>query len=319
MSSVIVTGAAGFIGSHLTERLLADGWRVVGIDGFVDQTYDPAVKRRNLAAATGHANFRLIEADIRDADRMNQAFAQARPQAVVHLAALAGVRPSVEQAARFSDINVTATVHLLEAAVKHGVRKFLFGSSSSVYGNNAKVPFAETDRVDAPISPYAATKRAGELLGHTYWHVHKLPVTCLRFFTVFGPRQRPDLAIHKFMRLIAAGKPIPVFGDGSTSRDYTYVSDIVDGVIRALDRCDGFDIINLGSRRPITLAELIAAIEQTMGMKAVVDRQPMQSGDVERTFADVTHAQRVLGYEPRAVMEQGLAEQWRWLRGELAR
>lgn len=317
MSRIIVTGAAGFIGSHLTERLLDEGHQVVGVDCFIDNTYDPAVKRRNIAAAATHPAFRLIESDIRDQAAMMNHFNDFRPEAVIHLAALAGVRPSVEQAARFSDINVTGTVHLLEAAVKFGVKRFLFGSSSSVYGNNAKVPFSESDPVDQPISPYAATKRAGELLCHTYWHVHKLPVSCLRFFTVFGPRQRPDLAIHKFMRLIAAGKPIPVFGDGSTSRDYTFVADIVQGITLALARCENFDILNLGSKRPVTLANLIAAIENTVGTQAKIDRQPMQSGDVERTFADVAHSHAALGYEPRTSLEEGLAAQWKWLQGEI--
>lgn len=311
MMRVVVTGAAGFIGSHLSERLIGDGHQVIGLDSFADN-YSSEIKRRNLAALKTQPRFELVEADIRDVEVVDQLFAR-DIEAVIHLAALAGVRPSVERPALYADVNVTGTTVLMEAAVKHGVNRFVFGSSSSVYGNNEKVPFAESDRVDFPISPYAATKRAGELIAHTYHHVHGLPVSCLRFFTVFGPRQRPDLAIHKFMRMIAAGKRIPVFGDGSTSRDYTYVSDIVDGICAALEHCDGLDILNLGSKRPITLADLIATIEGVVGREAIIDRQPMQSGDVQRTFADVTHSGQTLGYEPKVSLADGLAAQWQWL------
>jgi UDP-glucuronate 4-epimerase len=317
MNRILVTGAAGFIGSHLTERLLADGHEVVGLDNFIE-TYPAAVKRRNIAASSQNARFRLVEGDIRDASAVDQLIGAVKPAAIIHLAALAGVRPSVEQAALFSDINVTGTVRLLDAAVKHKVARFVFGSSSSVYGNNEKVPFSESDRVDLPISPYAATKRAGELICHTYWHVHQLPSSSLRFFTVYGPRQRPDLAIGKFMRMIASGKPIPVFGDGSTSRDYTFVSDIVDGIVRAMNHTTGYDIFNLGSKRPITLSELIAAIENVVGKKAIIDRQPMQGGDVNRTFADVHHSHGKIGYEPRVSLEEGLKQQWEWLKAQPA-
>jgi UDP-glucuronate 4-epimerase len=313
MSRILVTGAAGFIGSHLCERLLAAGHAVVGLDSFFDN-YDPAVKRRNVAPAQKNPKYALVEADIRDAAAVEVVVAQNRIEAVVHLAALAGVRPSVERPALYVDVNLTGTARLLDAAVKHGVKKFLFGSSSSVYGNNAKVPFSEDDRVDGPVSPYAATKRAGELLAHSYHHIHGLPVSCLRFFTVFGPRQRPDLAIHKFMKLIAAGKPIPVFGDGSTSRDYTYVDDITAGVEAALEKCAAFHIYNLGSKRPISLADLIAAIERVVGKAAVIDRQPMQAGDVEKTFADVSRAAMELGYGPGVALEEGLRRQWEWLK-----
>ncbi|MBI1372960.1 MAG: NAD-dependent epimerase/dehydratase family protein [Phycisphaera sp.] len=316
MSNILVTGAAGFIGSHLTERLLADGHTVVGLDCFID-TYDPAIKRRNIAEALAHEAFTLVEGDIRDADIVDKLFAEHRLDAVIHLAALAGVRPSISQAALFSDINLTGTVRLLDAAVKHGKPRFVFGSSSSVYGNNKKVPFSETDAVDFPISPYAATKRSGELLCHTYHHVHGLDIACLRFFTVYGPRQRPDLAIGKFMRLISAGEAIPVFGDGTTSRDYTFVHDIVDGVIAATERCSGYDIFNLGSKRPITLSELIEAIGKTVGKEAIIDRQPMQPGDVDRTFADVSHSHEKLGYAPRVTLEEGLRAQWEWLKSTL--
>ncbi|HRX83804.1 MAG TPA: GDP-mannose 4,6-dehydratase [Phycisphaerae bacterium] len=311
MTTVAVTGAAGFIGSHLCEALLARGDRVVGIDCF-DDFYDPAIKRANLANCTPHEDFRLIEADIRDRDAMNAALADG-VDAVVHLAARAGVRPSIEQPVLYTDVNVNGTVVMLEAARQAGIQRFVFASSSSVYGNNPKVPFAETDRVDDPISPYAATKKAGELLCHTYAHLFAMNITCLRFFTVYGPRQRPDLAIHKFARLMRAGQPIPVFGDGSTSRDYTYVADTVDGVLRALDRCSRYHIYNLGESEPVTLSDLIAALETALDKKAVIDRRPMQPGDVTRTFADTALARRELGYNPGTGLADGLQRFTAWL------
>lgn len=312
--SILVTGAAGFIGSHLVERLLKAGRRVVGVDNFCD-FYDPAMKRANLAAARDHMAFTLVEADIRDSDAMEQCFTTYLPGDVVHLAAMAGVRPSIEHPAYYADVNVTGTARLLEAAVKHRGRRFVFASSSSIYGNNPKVPFAEDDPVDHPISPYAATKQAGELLCHTLSHLHQLPVTCLRFFTVFGPRQRPDLAIHKFLRLIDAGVPLPLFGDGSTARDYTYVDDIVDGIMAALDRCAGYHIYNLGGNAPVTLRELIQTIERVTGKKARTQPLPMQSGDVQRTWADLTHSRAALDYQPRVPLAEGIARQWQWMCG----
>ena len=316
MPTTLVTGCAGFIGSHVTDRLLAAGDSVVGIDSFTD-FYDPAIKRRNLDAAHAHDAFTLIEADIRDRDAVRAAFADHGVTRVVHLAARAGVRPSIEDPAVYADVNLNGSVNLLDAAVKSSVTAFVFASSSSVYGNNDKVPFSEDDPVNFPISPYAATKRSGELIAHTFHHLHKLPVSCLRFFTVYGPRQRPDLAIGKFMRMIAGGQPIPVFGDGSTSRDYTFVDDIVDGVVAAIAHTESskrYDIFNLGSHRPIPLSELIAAIEHAVGSDAVIDRQPMQPGDVDRTYADVTKSERVLGYAPKVSLDTGLAAQWRWVR-----
>lgn len=314
MSNILVTGAAGFIGSHLSERLLSQGHRVVGLDSFADN-YEQAIKLRNLQPSLAHPAFTLIRGDIRDTQTVDAAIGRNGIDTVVHLAALAGVRPSVENPSLYCDVNVTGTARLLDAAVKHRVARFVFGSSSSVYGNNAKVPFAEDDRVDFPVSPYAATKRAGELLAHTYHHVHGLPVSCLRFFTVFGPRQRPDLAIHKFMRLIAAGQPIPMFGDGTTSRDYTFMSDIVTGIVAAIEHCRSFHIYNLGSKRPITLAELIEATAKAVGKPAKIERRPMQPGDVERTFADLARSGAELGYSPSVTLEEGLRRQWEWLRG----
>jgi len=227
---------------------------------------------------------------------------------------MAGVRPSIEQPAYYARVNVEGTTHLLQAAVEHKVRKFLFASSSSVYGNLGRVPFREDDPVAEPISPYAATKRAGELIAYTFNHLYKLPIFCLRFFTVYGPRQRPDLAIHKFTRLIAANKPIPVFGDGSTSRDYTFVEDTVAGILAALDNCDRYRIYNLGGSDPVTLKDLIAGIETALGRKAVIDPRPAQPGDVERTYADLTRAKNELGYAPRVSLAEGLKQFVAWYR-----
>ena len=309
---VVVTGAAGFIGSHLCEALLARGCRVTGIDNF-DAFYDPWIKRANIAACEAHEQFRLIEADIRDEQAMGIALGRG-PNAIVHLAARAGVRPSIEQPVLYQDVNVRGTCVLLEAARQAGVRRFIFGSSSSVYGNAEKVPFSESDNVDYPISPYAATKKAGELLAYTYHHLYGTNITCLRFFTVYGPRQRPDLAIHKFARLILAGRPVPMFGDGGMMRDYTYVDDIVAGVIAALERADGYRIYNLGNSSPVGLRELIELIQQAVGRKAVVERLPEQPGDVQRTFADISRARAELGFEPRTDFRTGLANFAAWLR-----
>lgn len=317
MAHAIVTGAAGFIGSHVCERLLGAGWRVSGIDLF-DDFYDPGVKRRNVAGAARHPQFSLIEADIRDETAMNRVLAPGA-DVVVHLAARAGVRPSIENPLLYLDVNMRGTGVLLEAARKFKIPKFVFASSSSVYGNNAKVPFSESDNVDRPISPYAATKKAGELICHTYHHLFGMDMTCLRFFTVYGPRQRPDLAIHKFARLIERGEPIPMFGDGSMMRDHTYIDDIVAGVVAAVERCRGYRIYNLGNSNPVSLRELIAAIEAALGRKASIRRLPLQPGDVERTFADISLARAELGYEPRTDLKTGLARFVAWMRGEEGR
>jgi UDP-glucuronate 4-epimerase len=312
--TILVTGAAGFIGSHLCEALLGRGLRVIGFDSF-DSFYDPAVKRRNVSALLAKPEFYLVEGDIRDSDAVEQAFGRG-VDAVVHLAARAGVRPSIEDPLLYQDVNVCGTCMLLEAARRHGLKRFIFGSSSSVYGNNEKVPFAEADPVDHPISPYAATKKAGELLCHTYHHLFGLNVTCLRFFTVYGARQRPDLAIHKFTRLIEAGKPIPVFGDGSMMRDHTYIDDIIAGILAAIDRCDGYRIYNLGESQPVSLRDLIAAIERALGKNAVINRLPLQPGDVDKTFADLTRARAELGFRPTMNLEEGLQRFVAWFRGE---
>ncbi len=309
---ILVTGAAGFIGSHLCERLLEQGRDVIGFDNF-DSFYDPAVKRQNLAGCATQSGFSLIEGDIRDAGAVAPAVAGG-VDAIVHLAARAGVRPSIENPLLYQEVNVGGTAVMLEAARKHNIPRFIFASSSSVYGNNAKVPFAESDPVDHPISPYAATKKAGELMCHTYHHLFGVNMTCLRFFTVYGARQRPDLAIHKFTRLIESEKPIPVFGDGTMKRDHTYVDDIIAGVVSAIDRCSGYHVYNLGESRPVSLSDLIAAIERALGRKAIIDRQPLQPGDVEKTYADVTLAMRELDYKPATDLSVGLARFVEWFR-----
>ncbi len=308
----LITGAAGFIGSHLSERLLADGWAVVGVDNF-DDFYDPQIKRRNISDCLKNKNFRLVEADIRDGDAMGKASAE-NVQIIVHLAAMAGVRPSIAQPRLYADVNVNGTIVLLELAKKHGIDKFIFGSSSSVYGNNEKVPFSENDSVDFPISPYAATKKAGELICHTYHHLFGMSITCLRFFTVYGPRQRPDLAIHKFAKLIEQDKPIPVYGDGTMMRDFTYIDDIVNGIVAAMDKCNDFNIYNLGESEPITVNDLITEIEKALGKKATREYQPHQPGDVERTCADITKASRDIGYNPSTSIRVGLKKFTAWLR-----
>lgn len=319
---ILVTGGAGFIGSHLCERLIASGHDLIVVDNFND-FYSPDLKRRNIAevakcAAAAGRDFILCEGDIRDGDFVAALFDQERPESVIHLAALAGVRPSIQNPLCYEEVNVRGTMHLLEAARVAGVRPFIFASSSSVYGNNPKVPFAEDDRVDHPISPYAATKKAGELICHTYHHLYGMNVACLRFFTVYGPRQRPDLAIHKFTRLILEGKPIQLYGDGTTSRDYTYIDDIIDGVERALSwACADvarYDIFNLGGSQPVELRRLVEIIEAEAGERALIERLPMQPGDVERTFADLTKSATVLGYQPKTSIEEGVRAFVRWYR-----
>ncbi|MHC4756626.1 MAG: GDP-mannose 4,6-dehydratase [Planctomycetota bacterium] len=309
---ILVTGAAGFIGSHLCERLLKQGQTVVGVDNF-DEFYDPQVKRKNIAGCLESGNFDLIVADIRDSKAMDE-LVRGGFDVIVHLAARAGVRPSIEQPMLYNDVNINGTMVLLKAAKDNSIKKFVFASSSSVYGNNKKVPFSEDDNVDFPISPYAATKKACELICHTYFHLYDISMTCLRFFTVYGPRQRPDLAIHKFAKLIEQDKPIPVYGDGTMMRDFTYISDIIDGVVAAIEKCDGYNIYNLGESRPIKVNDLIAELEKALGKKAVREYLPPQPGDVERTYADVTKAVKELGYNPSTSIEDGLKKFVTWLR-----
>jgi UDP-glucuronate 4-epimerase len=314
--TILVTGAAGFIGSHLTERLLAQGHRVVGIDNF-DPFYAPDMKRRNLEAALPNPAFHLIEGDCARPEDVERAFAQPI-DAVVHLAAKAGVRPSIQDPLGYTHANVIATQVLLEASKAKGVNRFIFGSSSSVYGNNETVPFSEDDAVDRPISPYAATKRACELICHTYHHLYGMGVLSLRFFTVYGPRQRPDLAIRKFATLMSKGEPIPFFGDGTTERDYTWIDDIMQGVQAAISRSrtqpGEFEIINLGESRTTSLNRLVELIGEALGVQPRLQRLPLQPGDVQRTFADVSKAKRLLGYKPSTPVEAGIPRFIEWFK-----
>ena len=314
MARILVTGGAGFIGSHTTERLLARGDDVVVLDNFND-AYDPAIKRANAAALSGT---RIVTGDIRDRELVRKLFAEGRFDAVVHLAAMAGVRPSLLDPLHYEDVNMRGTMTLLEEARARRGLRFVFASSSSVYGARDKVPFSEADDIPHPVSPYAATKRAGELMCYTYHHLFGVPVSCLRFFTVYGPRQRPEMAIAKFTRSILDGEPIPFFGDGSTRRDYTYVDDIVDGVVAALDRCSGYEIYNLGESATTSLSELVDALAKAIGKPAILDRQPNQPGDVPLTCADVSKARAQLGYEPRTPVSVGLARYVAWYRQQLA-
>ncbi len=311
-----ITGSAGFIGSHLCERLVSQEHDVTGLDNF-DPFYSRKVKESNLAGLTKNKNFKSVEGDIRDEKLADKLFSKNKFDCIIHLAAKAGVRPSIEDPLGYNDVNVNGTVVLLEAARKHNIKNFIFASSSSVYGNNLKVPFSETDNVDNPVSPYAATKKAGELVCYTYHSLYNINMTCLRFFTVYGPRQRPDLAIHKFCRLIEDGKPIPVFGDGSMERDFTYIDDIIDGVMASIEKCKGYEIYNLGESRPVRLDRLIAEIEKVLGKKAIIDRRPNQPGDVKRTFADISKAKKVLGYNPKTEITDGLAKFVQWFRQQV--
>jgi len=313
---ILVTGGAGFIGSSLVDRLVERGHQVTVIDDFND-FYDPAIKRGNLAQ---HGEkVRVVEADIRDREAVDALFTESNFECVVHLAARAGVRPSIDDPALYLSTNVDGTFHLLEACRENGVRRFLFASSSSVYGINKKTPFAEGDLIERTISPYAASKLAGEQLCSNYAHLHGLEVLCMRFFTVYGPRQRPDLAISKFVRLIDEGKPIDQYGDGSTGRDYTYIDDIVDGIEAGLNLPElDFQIVNLGGSHVIRLHELIKAVEAAMGQKARINQLPEQPGDVPLTSADVSKAHDLLGYKPQVEVLDGVRRYVEWFRKHLA-
>jgi UDP-glucuronate 4-epimerase len=308
---ILVTGGAGFIGSHLVDALLQKGHSVVCYDNF-DGFYDESIKQKNLESALQHERFTLIRADIRDENELSRCFESNNIELVIHLAAKAGVRPSIADPGGYYATNVIGTLNLLEVMREHNVTRMIFASSSSVYGNNAKVPFAETDNVDYPISPYAATKKAGELLCHTYYHLYGFDIFCMRFFTVYGPRQRPDLAIHKFSNLIINNEPIPVFGDGSTSRDYTYIDDIIAGLVSAIELVKGYEIINLGESRTITLNRMIEALENELGKTAQRIHHPMQPGDVMTTYADISKAKQVLGYNPSWNFEDGIKKFIEW-------
>ncbi len=313
MKNILVTGGAGFIGSHLVDKLLGEQtWRVTVVDDFND-FYRPADKRQNLAAHFDNPNFELVEANICDSKRLREVFLTYQFDAIVHLAARAGVRPSLQHPTLYAETNVNGTLNLLELVREFAVKQFVFGSSSSVYGAHCRLPFDENESIARPISPYAATKAAGELLCHTYAHLYPIRTVCLRFFTVYGARQRPDLAIRKFTDLILSGKPIQVFGDGTTRRDYTYVADIISGVRAAIDyEKSDFEIINLGESRTVELKELILLLENNLGKQAVIERLAQQPGDVPHTFADISKARRLLGYQPETAIETGVANFVKW-------
>lgn len=317
MRSILITGGAGFIGSHLVDRLMSEGdWRITVVDDLND-FYDPSIKRANIESHLSRPNFRLIEADIRDFYSLHEVFNEEKFDCIVHLAARAGVRPSLTEPRLYVETNINGTMNLLELAREHAIKQFVFGSSSSVYGENKKVPFSEHDPIFNPISPYAATKAAGELICHTYSHLHDMRIVCLRFFTVYGARQRPDLAIHKFAKLINAGKPIPVFGDGTTRRDYTYVDDIIQGVRAAIDYDQSqYEVINLGESRTVQLRELILLIENELGKRAEIDRQPTQPGDVPQTYADISKARQLLNYNPQTQIEDGITKFVDWFKSQ---
>jgi UDP-glucuronate 4-epimerase len=312
---ILITGAAGFIASHLTERLLDGGRGVVGLDNF-DDFYDPAIKEKNLSVALDHEGFTLIRGDIRDSAVLSSLPDEV--DTIIHIAAKAGVRPSISHPAMYFDVNVNGTLNLLEFARERGIRRFVFASSSSVYGNNGRVPFSEDHRVDNPISPYAASKKAGELMSHAYRHLYHMTCLCLRFFTVYGPRQRPDLAIHKFARLMEAGEELPMYGDGMSQRDYTYIDDILQGVEGALtwvgENEGAYEIVNLGESRTIGLQDMIQVLGDELEITPRVRRLPMQPGDVERTFADISKAKRLLGYDPQWEFREGIRSFVRWFR-----
>ena len=303
--NILITGGAGFIGSNLTDALLKQKHNVVCLDNF-DDFYDPAIKRSNIRQALNSPNYLLIEADIRDSSVLGKIFLEHPIDIVIHLAAKAGVRPSLSNPSLYYDVNLMGTLTILEAMKKFNVHKMIMASSSSIYGNNEKVPFSENDSVDKPLSPYAASKKAAELLCYTYSTLYQFDIFCMRFFTVYGPRQRPEMAIHQFVRKILNREKIQLYGDGFSRRDYTYVEDIVQGLVIVLDRLKGYEIINLGESQPIALRDLISNIESILNRKAIIEWEPGQAGDTEVTFADISKAQRLLNYKPEFSLERGL-------------
>jgi UDP-glucuronate 4-epimerase len=345
MKTYLITGASGFIGSHLAEKLIKEGNRVINVDNFNDY-YNLSIKMENTLESTGNLQctidnvqlekdgklkelkkrvdsdiYTLETVDIRDLENLERIFSENSIDTVVHLAARAGVRPSIEDPILYQEVNGRGTQNILECCRKHGVKNIVAASSSSVYGNNKEVPFKETDVVDYAISPYAATKKANEVMGHVYHSLYKINMAFLRFFTVYGPRQRPDLAINKFTRLILSGESIPVYGDGSTSRDYTYIGDIVDGICKSMDYVENnenvYEIFNIGSNSPVSLAEMIKTIEKVLGKEAKINRLPTQPGDVDRTYADINKLREITGYNPSLSFEQGIREFINWYRGRI--
>ncbi len=308
---VLITGAAGFIGSNLADDLLKSGIKVFGIDNF-DPFYDRSIKEANVVNALKNKHYELHEGDIRDTVFVNRCLESFKPDIVIHLAARAGVRPSLLDPAAYYDVNVMGTLNILESMKKHKIRKLLFASSSSVYGNNKKVPFSESDNVDCPVSPYAASKKAGELLCHTFHHLYKMDIFCLRFFTVYGPRQRPDLAINKFTRAILSDNEITIYGDGTTSRDYTHINDIIQGIRKAIFKLQGFDVFNLGESSTVSLNRLVSLLEQYTGKNARKYFMPFQEGDVFQTYANINKAGRLLDYAPEVEFESGIRDYIKW-------
>jgi len=317
MYAILVTGGAGFIGSHLCERLLGDGIRVICLDNF-DSFYDPQIKIKNVEeiAKKYPGLFELVTGDIRNPEHLNRIFQKNQVDFVIHLAARAGVRPSIADPLLYQDVNIRGTIVLLEACKENGIRNFIFASSSSVYGENQRVPFSEEDLDIQPISPYGATKRAGELLCYSYHHLYRMNIACLRIFTAYGPRQRPEMAIHKFTRLIDQGEKIPVYGDGSSQRDYTYIDDLVDGILGVVRYHKGFEIYNLGESQTTSLKELVRLIEEAFGKKANVETLELQSGDVSVTYADISKSKRMLKYQPKVKMQEGIRRFVEWYKAQ---
>jgi UDP-glucuronate 4-epimerase len=309
--NIAITGGAGFIGSHLCEKLIGLGFNIICIDNF-DDFYSPSVKENNISKIAESKKFKLYRVDICDLNKLEKVFMENDIEIVIHLAAKAGVRPSINNPLLYEKVNVTGTMNLLECCRKHNVRKFIFASSSSVYGGNKKVPFSESDSVDCPISPYAATKRAGELISYTYHSLYGLSIFCLRFFTVYGPRQRPEMAIYKFTRQIMSGEKIDIYGDGSSMRDYTYIDDVVSGIINSAGKIKGFEIINLGNSQTVELIKLVELIEDATGKKADLRFLGSQPGDVPVTYADITKARKMLKYSPETDIKKGLEKFVEW-------
>jgi UDP-glucuronate 4-epimerase len=305
VSGILVTGGAGFIGSHLVERLLDSGERVVVLDDF-NEHYSPTIKRHNVSGVMRHPSYTLIEGDLRDLDTVKEVFSSHKFDRIVHLAARANARASLLDPLLYEEVNVKGTLNLLSVCREAQLENILVASSSSVYGNSSSVPYKEDDSADRPVSPYAATKRSVELHCHTYHELYQLPISCFRFFTVYGPRQRPDMAFHIFARLIASGEPIKMYGDGSTLRDYTYISDIIDGLVAALDTPREFEIVNLGNTKTVALSRALEVVQQAMGQKATIEVLPEQPGDVRLTNADISKARKLYGYSPKVDVEEGI-------------
>ncbi len=308
---ILVTGGAGFIGSHVCDRLLEKGHKVICLDNFNDY-YDPRIKKKNISHNLKNPNFKLEKIDITEFEELKKVFEKHNIQKIIHLAARAGVRPSIRQPDLYFDVNVKGTQNLLELSRRNSIKTFIFGSSSSVYGNNKTIPFSEKHSTDNQISPYAASKKCGEILCNSYSKLYNLNITCLRFFTVYGPRGRPDMAPYKFTDLISKGNPIEMYGDGTSKRDYTYVADIVDGIIKSLEKNYRFEIINLGNSEPIELKKFILIIEKTLNKKAEIIQKPIPQGDVNITYADISKAKQLLQYEPKTSIEQGIKKFIEW-------